>query len=159
MKLLWPLLFLCVSLPQYVLAIDPGRVQGSLQGNGKAIELTQAYAHLHDNTEGLLDRPQELRLLLVNGEVPQEALAGIAFLPVEQMAREGRVQGLLLKLDPNDHRHLVLTLLYPPAEPGQTLMTRTLSSIGQKPPLKLAIFADKQWQNFVREGGEWKSDN
>ena len=139
MKLLWLLLFLCVSLPQDVLAIDPGRVQGSLQVNGKAMALTQAYAHLHDNAEGLLDRPQELRLLLVDHEVPQEALAGIALLPVEQMAKEGRVQGLLLKLDPNDHQRLVVTLLCPPAEPGQRLMTRMISSIGQKPPLELKI--------------------
>ncbi len=139
MKLLWPLLLLFVSLPQYVLAIDPGRVQGSLQVNGKAMALTQAYAHLHDNTEGLLDRPQELRLLLVDREVPQEALAGIALLPVEQMAREGRVQGLLLKLNPKDHQRLVVTLLYPPAEPGQTLMTRTIGTIDQKPPIELKI--------------------
>jgi hypothetical protein len=139
MKLLWPLLLLCVSLPQGVLAIDPGRVQGSLQVNGKAITLTQAYAHLHDNAEGLLDRPQELRLLLVDGEVPQEALAGIALLPVEQMAREGKVQGLLLKLDPNDQKRLVVALLYSLAEPEQTLMTQTINTIGQKPPIKLKI--------------------
>jgi hypothetical protein len=139
MKLLWLLLFLCVSLPQYVWAIDPGRVQGSLQVNGKAIALTQAYAHLRDNTERLLDRPQELRLLLVDREVPQEALAGIAFLPVEQLAREGRVQGLLLRLAPQDHQRLEVTLLYPPEEPGQTLMTETISTSGQKPPIKLKI--------------------
>ncbi|MHB8068907.1 MAG: hypothetical protein ACYDIC_13535 [Desulfobaccales bacterium] len=139
MKLLWLLLFLCFSLPQGVFAIDPGQVQGSLQVNGKAIALTQAYAHLHDNAEGLLDRPQELRLLLIDREVPQESLAGIAFLPVEQMAREGKVQGLLLKLDPNDHQRLVVTLLLPPAEPGQTLMTQTMGVIGQRPPLELKI--------------------
>lgn len=138
---------LFASLPQDVFAIDPGRVQGSLQVNDKAIVLTQAYAHLHDNAEGLLDRPKELRLLLVDREVPQEALAGIAFLPVEQMAREGRVQGLLLRLDPNDHQRLLVTLLYPPAEPGQTLMTQTVSSTGRKPPIELKI------GSFNRVGG------
>jgi hypothetical protein len=139
MQLLWLLLFLCVSLPPDVWAIDPGRVQGSLQVNGQAVALTQAYALLHDNAEGLLDRPQELRLLLVDRQVPQESLAGIVFLPVEEMAREGKVRGLLLKLDPKDPRHLEVTLLYPPGEPGQTLMTQTLSSIGGKPPLELKI--------------------
>jgi hypothetical protein len=139
MQLRWLLLFLCVSLPPYVWAIDPGRVQGTLAVNGKDIVLTQAYAHLHDNAEGLLDRPQELRLLLVNGEVPQEALAGISLLPVEEMAREGKVRGLLLKLDPKDHRRLEVTLLDPPRGPGQTLVTRTLSTIGGKPPLELKI--------------------
>lgn len=139
MRLLWPFLLLFVSLPQYVFAIDPGRVQGSFQVNEKAITLTQAYAHLHDNAEGLLDRPKELRILLVDREVPQEALAGIALLAVEQMAMEGRLQGLLLKLDPNDHKRLVVTLLYPPAEPGQTLMTQTISTTGRKAPIEIKI--------------------
>jgi hypothetical protein len=147
MKLLWLLLLLIVTLPQDVFAIDPGRVQGYLQVNDQAIVLTQAYAHLHDNAEGLLDRPQELRLLLVDREVPQEALSGIACLPVEQMAREGRVQGLLLRLDPNDHQRLLVTLLYPPTEPGQTLMTQTVTTTGRKPPIELKI------GGFNRVGG------
>src|SRR5512135_2349275 len=113
MRLLWLSLLLFASLPQDVFAIDPGRVQGSFQVNDKAIALTQAYAHLHDNAEGLLDHPKELRILLVDREVPQEALAGISLLPLEQMAREGRVQGLLLRLDPIYHKRLFVTLLYP----------------------------------------------
>jgi hypothetical protein len=139
MKWLWPLVLLCAILPQPVFAIDPGRVRGSLQVNDNVIVITQAYALLHDNAEGLLDRPQELRLLLVDREVPQEALAGIALLPVEQMAKEGRVQGLLLRLDPRDHTHLSVTLLYPPTEPEPTLLTRTISTTGRKPPLELKI--------------------
>lgn len=107
-------------------ALDPGRVQGSLQVNGQPVALAQVYAHLHDNAEKLLDRPRELRLLLVDREVPQASLAGLPPLPVEIMAREGRVQGLLLRLDPNDHRRLELTLLLP--SPGQVpkLLTRTI---------------------------------
>jgi hypothetical protein len=139
MKLSWPLLLLFAILPQYVFAIDPGMVQGSFQVNDKAIALTQAYAHLHDNAEGLLDRPKELRILLVDGEVPQEALAGIVPLAVEEMARGGRLQGLLFKLDPNDDKRLMVTLLYPPAEPGQTLMTQTISTTGRKPPMELKM--------------------
>jgi hypothetical protein len=139
MMLLWPLLLLFIGLPQNVFAIDPGRVQGSLQVNDKAITIAQAYAHLHDNAEELLDYPKELRLLLVDREVPQEALAGISLLPVEQMAREGRVQGLLLRLDPGDHKRLSVTLLYPPTEPGQTILTQAVSSTGRKPPLELKI--------------------
>jgi hypothetical protein len=139
MRLLCPLLLLFASFTQDVFAIDPGRVQGSLQLNDKAIVLTQAYAHLYDNAEGLLDRAKELRILLVDREVPQEVLSGIAFLPVEQMAREGRVQGLLLRLDPSNHKRLLVTLLYPPKEPGQTLMTQSVSTTGQKPPIELKI--------------------
>ena len=133
------LLFICVGLPQAAWAIDPGRVQGSFKVNGQAVALTQAYAHLHDNAEGLLARPQELRLLLADREVPQESLAGIVFLPVEQMAREGKVRGLLLRLDPHNPRRLEVTLLIPPAAPGQTLMTLTLNTTGAKPPIDLKI--------------------
>jgi hypothetical protein len=147
MRLLWPLLLLCAIFPQAVFAIDPGKVQGSLQVNDKAIVLTQAYARLHDNAEGLLDHPKELRLLLVDREVPQDALASFSLLPVEQMAREGMVQGLLLRLDPSDHKRLFVTLLYPPTEPGQTLLTQLVSSTDRKPPIELKI------GSFNRVGG------
>jgi hypothetical protein len=143
----YPLLLLLISLPQAVLAIDPGRVQGSFQMNDKAITLTQAYALLHDNAEGLLDFPKELRLLLVDREVPQESLAGIGFLPVEQIAREGKVRGLLLRLDPNDHKHLLVTLLFSPTDPGQTLLTRAFGTTSQKVPIELKI------GNFNRVSG------
>ena len=96
--------------------------------NGQAITLTQAYAHLHDNAEGLLDRPRELRLLLVDREVPQAALAGLAPLTtLAPLVRAGRLQGLLLRLDPEDQRRLELTLLYPPPAPGAALLTRTIT--------------------------------
>lgn len=147
MKLLLTFLLLLAVPPQPGLAIDPGRVQGSLQVNEEAIALTQAYAHLHDNVERLLDFPQELRLLLVDREVPQEALAGLAFLPVQEMAREGRVRGLLMRLDPNDHRRYLVTLLYPPAEPGHSLLTQMVSSTGQKAAIELNV------GTFNRVGG------
>ena len=96
-----------------------------------------------------------MRLLLVDREVPHEALAGISLLPVEQMAREGRVQGLLLRLDPSDHKRLFVTLLYPPMELGQTLLTQKVGSTGRKPPIELKI------GSFNRVGGvvEHHEDN
>jgi hypothetical protein len=122
------LAFLCLILPPAASAIDPGRVQGTLQVNGRAITLTQAYAHLHDNAEGLLDHPRELRLLLADREVPQESLSGLAPLTaLARLARDGRLQGLLLKLNPRDPRHLELTLLSPPPASGETLLTRTIT--------------------------------
>ncbi len=121
------------------LAIDPGTVQGSLQVGGAAIPLDHAAAHLHDNAEKLLDRPKELRIVVTDREVPQDALAGIAFLPVTQMAKEGKVRGLLLQLDPDNRRQVVVTLLRAPADPRQSLMTHTLSTTGQKVVKKLAI--------------------
>ncbi|MGH8704112.1 MAG: DnaJ family domain-containing protein [Burkholderiales bacterium] len=105
-------------------AIDPGTAQGTLRVDGKAVTLRHSYAHRHDNVEGLLDRPRELRILLADREVPQSALIGIAFLPATGMAREGKLQGLLLQLDPEDRSKAVVTLLYP-APAGQSLMTLT----------------------------------
>lgn len=128
------LLFMALScaavLPAF--AIDPGTVQGSLRVNDKTIELRQAYAHLHDNAEGLLDRPKELRILLTDREVPQESLIGIAFLPVENRGRDGQVQGLLLKLNPDMPDNINATLLLAPAQPGMSLVTQTLSATGRK---------------------------
>jgi hypothetical protein len=128
------LAWLCLLMPLPALAIDPGRVRGSLQVNGQAITLTQAYAHLHDNAEGLLDRPRELRLLLSDREVPQAALAGLPPLPVANLARDGQVQGLLLKLDPHDPRRLELALLFSsPQLPSRLLILSSKSYIRTYP--------------------------
>lgn len=114
-------------LPSHAaLAIDPGTAQGSLQVDGVTIPLRHAFAHLHDNAEKLLHRPQELRILLADRDVPQEALAGIAFLPLLRMAREGRVRGLLLQLDADQPRRGVLTVLNPPLNPGQPFVVQKI---------------------------------
>jgi len=130
MKRLLLLAALSCAAPAH--AIDPGTVQGSLRVNEKEIPLRHAYAHLHDNAEGLLDRPKELRVLVTDREVPQESLIGIAFLPVEDLAREGRVEGLILKLHPDKPDSLTATLLRAPAEPGMSLLTQTKSATGGK---------------------------
>jgi len=94
--LLWPL------LPAH--AIDPGRAKGFLQAGAERVPIVEALAHFHDNAEGLLDRPRELRILLADREVPQEALAGIDFPMVGEMARDGRLRGLLIRVDPRARR-------------------------------------------------------
>lgn len=108
-------------------AIDPGVAKGTLQINGKQVALIHAYAHLHDNAEGLLDFPKELRIVLSDQEVPQESLRGIAFLPVTRLAREGKVQGILIRLNPADRHGMYVTLLHRPANPGMSLLTLTRS--------------------------------
>jgi hypothetical protein len=72
---------------QSAYAIDPGTAKGTLAVNDETIVLTHSYAHLHDNAEGLLDRPKELRIVLSDREIPYESLRGITFLPVTHMAR------------------------------------------------------------------------
>ncbi|HMB28663.1 MAG TPA: hypothetical protein VKS99_11185, partial [Blastocatellia bacterium] len=65
---------------------DPGVARGSLRVNEKNITLHHAYAHLHDNAEGLLDKTERFRVLFTDREVPPNALDGIAFLPVMELA-------------------------------------------------------------------------
>jgi hypothetical protein len=108
-------------------AFDPGSVEGSLRINDSEVQLKWAYARLHDNAEGVLDRSKKLRILLTDREVPADALDGIVFLPVEEMAKQGEVHGLLLELDPKDPDNMVVTLLYPPSDPGYSLITQTIS--------------------------------
>jgi len=106
-------------------AIDPGTAHGTLHVGKETITLTHAYAQLHDNTEGLLDRPKEMRILIVDREVKQEALNGVAFLPAMAMAREDKVRGLLLTFDPNDRNNVLVTFLYPPDSPAESLRAQS----------------------------------
>lgn len=111
-----------------VFAIDPGTVQGSLKVNGNSVELRHAYAHLHDNAEGVLEH-KELRILVADKEVPASALAGLVFLPVQEMARQGQVRGLLIRLAPNNPNEVMVTILFPP-DPGESLTNQTLGASG-----------------------------
>ncbi|MGH9754604.1 MAG: hypothetical protein ACREA2_17650, partial [Blastocatellia bacterium] len=112
-------------------AIDPGIARGSLRVNEKNITLRHAYAHLHDNAEGLLDETERFRVLVTDREVPLDVLHGIAFLPVMDLARQGRVQGLLFEMAPDDPNNVVVTLLFPPSGPGRVLIRQTINVSGE----------------------------
>jgi hypothetical protein len=118
--------FALVQIPA-ALALDPGTAKGSLQVGGKDVPLKVSIAYLHDNAENLLDYPKELRIVLADREIPPDALGRIEFPPVMQMAREGKVRGLLLRLDPADRKKVVVTLLDAPSDPRMSLMTQTIS--------------------------------
>jgi hypothetical protein len=111
-------------------AIDPGFARGSLRVGSETIQLTHSYAQLHDNAEGVLEHPREMRVLIVDREVDQNVLNGLVFLPVRAMAQEDKVRGLLITLDPNDRSKALVTVLYPPQDLPTTLITRTLMSTG-----------------------------
>lgn len=113
-------------------AIDPGVAKGSLQVNEKKITLRHAYAHLHDNAEGALEKTERFRVLLTDREVPPDALHGIAFLPVMELARQGQAQGLLFEMDPDDPNNVVMTLLIPPSGPGRFLIRQTINVTGEE---------------------------
>src|SRR5262249_58599636 len=112
-------------------AVNPGVVHGSLRVNEKSITLRHAYAHLHDNAEGLLDKTERFRVLFTDREVPANALDGIAFLPVMELAKQGRVQGLMFEMAPDDPDNVVMTLLLPPAGPGGLLIRQTINVDGE----------------------------
>src|SRR5262249_892976 len=127
-------LFLLLA-PFFVMAhprspIDPGVARGSLRVNEKNVTLRYAYAHLHDNAEGLLDKAERFRVLFTDREVPANALDGIAFLPVMELAKQGRVQGLMFEMAPDDPDHVVMTLLLPPAGPGGLLVRHAIKRDG-----------------------------
>ncbi len=107
-------------------AIDSGRIEGSLSVDGETLELNHSYVLLHDNAEGLLGSTPELRICLTDREIDNEALRGVAFLPVEHMARRGEVRGILMTVDPARPNEVSTTLLFP-AEPGHALMATTLA--------------------------------
>ncbi|MGV8079741.1 MAG: hypothetical protein AB2L22_06755 [Syntrophales bacterium] len=131
MKAIWMFLAVAVFCVPSAWAIDEGTAQGTLVVDDEKIELTHSYVHVHDNAEGLLDRPKELRIVLSDRKLPHESLRGIVFLPVETMAREDRVRGLIMKLDPADRSKVVVTLLRQPSRPGVSLMTLTLGATGR----------------------------
>lgn len=139
MKLV-PLLIAFLAMPiGTARAIDPGTAQGVLRAGADHIALTHSFALLHDNAEKLLERPVELRIVLADRDVPQDSLTGIAFLRVSEMAREGQVRGLLLQLDPDQRRLIVVTVLNRPADPRQSLVAQTLGATGQEVMKNLAI--------------------
>jgi hypothetical protein len=112
-------------------AIDQGVAKGSLRVNEKNITLRHAYAHLHDNAEGVLDDTERFRVLFTDREVPPNALDGIAFLPVMDLAKQGQAQGLLFEMDPKDPNTVVMTLLQPPSGQGRFLIRQTINASGE----------------------------
>ncbi len=140
----WMLLFivltLYVSFPSRVFAIDPGTVTGTLTIDQDAIVLKHAYAHLHDNAEEWLATPKEIRVLLVDREVPQEALAGLnPFLTLSKMLKQDKIRGVLLRFNPAVPNSVVITVLYPPKDPGESLANKTFSYSGRSPIDQLMI--------------------
>jgi hypothetical protein len=123
MKKLILLFTLFLALPSTAYSIDMGNAKGTLVLNGETIALNHAYAELHDNAEGLLDYPKELRILVTDRDVPQESLNGLVFLPVSGMAKNNQVRGLLIKMNPDDPDNINILVLAKPTQEGESLMS------------------------------------
>lgn len=127
-----------VSSPS--VALDPGTANGLLKIDSDAVILTHAYAHLHDNAEGWLDKPEEMRILVTDREIDPAALAGMnPFFTLSTMVREGSVRGLLIRFDPGKPKSVMVTVLYPPKEQNHTLANKMLSNSEESPLEKLRI--------------------
>lgn len=108
-------------------AIDAGTAWGRYKDDEIDVSFSHAIALEMDNTEGLLDSPKELRVLLTDRELPASVLYGQAFPPVWYLAREGQTRGLLLTFDPARRDGMVMTVLAKP-EPGYSLANISLSN-------------------------------
>lgn len=121
---------LALAFAPPALALDPGTASGHYREEGVKLGFTHAIALAQDDAEGLLDHGPQLRVLLSQEDVPIAALYGVAFPPVRQMARAGKVHGVLLEFSPKDKTALYVTVLSPPTEPGAMVPMLSLSKTG-----------------------------
>ncbi|MEP7269970.1 MAG: hypothetical protein ABI882_00620 [Acidobacteriota bacterium] len=138
--------------------IDPGVANGTLQITGEAIELKYAYAFQCDNAEGMLDGP-ELRILVSDRELPDDVIAGWnGSMRLQPMVREGRVRGILLKIDPaRPTASLNGTLLFPPSSPMESLLLFTSTGNNEIRKLQIAnnrVVGEAQYEMKPGEGQE-----
>lgn len=122
---------------------------GTLTINGKTFPSPHVQVLLHDNAEGVLPSPTQLRILITGRDVPIEALYGLTFLPVEDMGRRGEVEGILLQFDPakpDDVDYTVLT------QKGLQTVTRKISIRELKPAADrlsgVFDYADNSFDSF-----------
>jgi hypothetical protein len=121
-------------------AIDPGIASGTLQVDGDVVTLSHAYAHLHDNAEGWMDFKNEMRILVSEREVDQDAIAGLnPFFTLSAMVRHGSVRGVLIRFDPAKPKSILVTVLYPPKDQRNSLANRTISDSANSPLENLHI--------------------
>jgi hypothetical protein len=129
---------LLLALAVSAAAADPPSARGTMTLGGERIALTHAVAVQRDNAEGLLESPNELRIALTDRELAPEQLWGLVFLPATTMAGEGKLRGLLIRVDPANRSRALVTLLAKPAQPGATLANITIeSSAGALPTVKI----------------------
>lgn len=141
------LVFFLLSIVAPAAAIDPGRAEGWVELEGRRTELRAAYAHLHPNRDGRLPFTPELRLLLADREVPQESLRGPSAAAVFELAKAGKVVGLLIRFRPEEPGTLVITPLAPPAPGADRPAARHYAGTGDRVIRRLAVAA-------TRVGGE-----
>lgn len=146
-KILWFLVWGCIFALAMGGCAARGPVTGTLKVNGEIIPIKHVYALQYDALEEILDNP-ELRVVLTDKEVLYEHPSPPHYVfdtfgPINNLAREGKVYGIQLELDPRDPlKGFSCRLFYPPKVEGQTLASFSYS--GTKPAFKkLKISADR----------------
>ena len=143
------LVFLLLAVMPTAAAIDPGRATGYLEMDGTRIEMREAFAQLNPNEDGRLAFTPELRIVVADREVPQDSLAGSESLPVLELARAGKVLGLLIRLDPGNPGSLLITPLLPPRAGNSGLVTLRHAEAGDGAIKKLQVSAQRVGGDLV----------
>ncbi len=107
-----PILLICVLMMSHAVSGADDLV-GALTVDGQDVPFRHIRALLHDNAEGLLPSPTQMRLLLTDLEVPIESLYGLYFLPAGDLGRQGKAKVLLLQFDPANYSDVDMTILLP----------------------------------------------
>ncbi|MBI4559100.1 MAG: hypothetical protein HY706_16065 [Candidatus Hydrogenedentes bacterium] len=132
--------------------------KGTLKVGDETIPLTHVYALQRDNEEGALDAP-ELRLLFADREIALTLLEPPVLSRLDAMAREKKLQGVLLRFDPKQSpREVHGTVYHAPANPQESMAFFTLS--GEEAGFKsLEVNEGKISGDAVYEEGEAGSES
>jgi hypothetical protein len=114
------------------IAQDAARVDATLRVNGQTVKLTKALAIQNGNEEGLEDGPR-LRIFLADGDIPLAAAGAAGLLRAKAYAREARINGVVILVDPAGRsRDAVVSLLNAPGlEPASFASVTSNSALGE----------------------------
>lgn len=97
------------------------KLKGKFTVDGKDIELKHVLVVDFDDAEGMGHGP-ELRVLFSDNQIAQSELELLNLLNLEALAREGKLQGVLLRFDPNAESPEVYGTTYAALDDPQTSM-------------------------------------
>ena len=112
-------LLACVVLT--LAGAEDAKLKGTFTVDGKEIQLKHVLVIDFDDTEGMGDGP-ELRILFSDKEVAQFELESPILFNLDALAREGKLQGVLLRFDPNAETPEVYGTTYAALDDPQTSM-------------------------------------
>ena len=112
-------LLACVVLT--LAGAEDAKLKGTFTVDGKEIQLKHVLVIDFDDTEGMGDGPQ-LRILFSDKEVAQSELESPILFNLDALAREGKLQGVLLRFDPNAETPEVYGTTYAALDDPQTSM-------------------------------------